>query len=140
MRNLWFAMLSSAAVALAPWPAAAAEYIFTVPVDVRSLHPTVTRGLVQCAVSSATRMIGEAGRQPFTLSGGNYRGDVEVRVTTPSGSPAAVSWHCDLRFFLPMSGIDLYASYLSTVGGDAFREEFRRAPGSEFRGRVEGRF
>lgn len=140
MRNLRFAMVTSAALALAAWPVSAAEYNFTVPVDVRSLHPTVTRGMVSCSVSSATRMIGDAGRQPFTLTGGSFRGDVEVRVTTPAGSPAAVSWSCSLRFYLPMSGIDGYASDLSNVGGRYFREEFRRAPGAEFRGYVEGRF
>ena len=140
MRISRFVVLSSAAVALAPWPVTAAEYIFSIPVDVRSLHPTVTRGLVQCSVSDATRIIGEAGRQPFTLSGGNYRGEVEVRVTTPATSPAAVRWSCSLRFYLPMSGIDGYAFDLSNVGGRYFREEFRRAPGSEFRGSIEGRF
>ena len=141
MSKFRLAVMSSAVMVLAPWPVAAAEYVFAVPVDVRSLHSSVRTGLVSCVVIDAGgRAIGAAGRQTFTLSSGSYRGDVEVRVTTPAGATAA-SWLCNLRFMLPpTSAIDFGADDLSDVGGRYFREEFRRAPGAEFRYRIEGRF
>lgn len=134
-------LLGAAAVLLVPRPAAAVDYIFTVPVDIRNLHPTVAAGFVVCNLRNAGgTLVGEATRQRFTLTGGSYRGDIEIRVSTRPGTPAVVSWVCSLRFTPPPAGGDLSASILSDPTHPLFREEFRRAPGSEFRPEITGRF
>lgn len=143
-RKLAALLLGSCLIPLASQPAAAVDYIFTVNVDVRSLHPTVTTGQVTCGLLDARGTgvsVISPGRTNFTLAGGSFAGAVEVRMSTPRGAAAAVTWRCHLYFEPPdLRGNFRLAESLSTPTHPEFREEFRRADGSVFRGLVEGRF
>lgn len=136
-------VLGVALVLLSPQRAAATDYVFTVTVDVRTLHPTVTTGQVQCMVLSS--MIEDApgsvigsNTTPFTLTGGSYAGPaVEVRIHIP-GRSRGIGWRCYLRFTPPGGASPVAADFLSTPG-PSFRAEFERAPGSPFVYKVEAR-
>ncbi len=115
--------------------AEARDVEITVPVRVVSLHPTVTLGRVECAAYLSGRVL-EHAYTDFTLVNGGFSGDVTVRLMIgPTFLPDVHSWSCELRFVRPYEGP---AHGLSLEGGRLFHEEFRRAPGSEFRYQVEG--
>jgi hypothetical protein len=145
-------VLGCAAALCSPERAVARAYVFTVMVDVRNLHPDVTRGEVHCSVQDGVgdtaHNIGEGAVTAFTLTAGTYSGPVEIRFLPSLGSTApAVMWKCELWFYPPpgseVDGRPFHAQqpaqFLSD-GGRYFLEKFRRAPGTPFVYRIEGRF
>jgi hypothetical protein len=137
-------VLASAMVLPSPGRATARDYVFTVTVDVRNLHPTVTTGSVLCMVRNDMRDVAGAvvgsNSTLFTLVGGTYIGPLEVRVHTVS-APGGRGWRCVLYFILPGSTTDsASADFLSTPSTPYFRAEFERASGAPFVYQVEGLF
>ncbi len=115
--------------------AEAGDLEITVPVRIVNLHPTITVGRVECAAFRSGTII-EHAYTDFNLINGSFSGDVTVRLLIGPAFMADVHrWTCELRFARPY---EASAHSLSLEGGVMFHEEFRRAPGSEFRYQVEG--
>lgn len=124
--------------------ARAEDFTFVVPVALKDLHPNITQGNVACIVSKAAgnpsaqvNVVG-GGNTSFDITGGRYSGNVTVKFDAKSGyDPAeAARYRCELR--LKGRGWDLPAYMASSESHPQFVEEARLAPGSPFRGFVEG--
>jgi hypothetical protein len=134
-------VLGCAMVLFSPVRAAARDYVFTVTVDVRNLHPTVTRGEVSCSLRNAAgTSLGAIVNTPFTLAAGTFRGDVEGRIALRVGGGTPASWLCSLRFYPPGAASPVGASALSEPTHPLHRAEFDRAPGSPFVHEITGSF
>ena len=118
LRQLFAAMLCACAV-FAATPALAADFSFTVPVDVSSLPPSIERGSVRCLVQQwvpgSAVNIGEGSSAEFAITGGAYRGSVTVEVTHGSSADPAQAnkYDCLLWFFVRRSSgaTSWYSSY-----------------------------
>lgn len=88
-------------------PASAEDYTFTVPLRIENMDHA-TGGLVSCGITNRSgeipRSLGPGGQTWFTLTDGNYTGDVTVVVNLGSGYTRAdaTHWRCHVAYFWRM--------------------------------------
>lgn len=93
-------LIALAGAVVSPALAQAAGPTFTVPVDLKNLHPAISRARVMCAVNPETGTTAAdtiaIGITEFPVSGQAYRGDVAVRTAYQPGksSVGAKRWVC----------------------------------------------
>jgi len=146
MHRRYQSLLAFAAIVLsfASGPTWAADFTFTVPVELSNLPPDSRRGVVSCALRtsavgtprSGTVGVGN-GHGLFTISGGDYRGEVTVTANADPGvDPATVTHYtCGLAFYATLRGSDHQFAYWYTAApGPALP----LAPGAIFTPRVDG--
>src|SRR3989344_4043384 len=126
MHRRYQSLLAFAAIVLsfASGPTWAADFTFTVPVELSNLPPDSRMGSVSCALRtsavgtprSGTVGVGN-GRGTFTISGGAYRGEVTVTANAnPGVDPATVTHYtCGLAFYATLRGSDHQFAYWLTA-------------------------
>ena len=146
MHRRYQSLMAFAAIVLsfASGPAWAADFTFTVPVELANLPPDSRQGVVGCSLRtspvgtprSGTVGVGN-GNGFFTISGGAYRGEVTVVANAnPGVDPATVTHYtCGLSFTATLRGRDQsFAYWLTAAPGPALP----LAPGTPFTPRVDG--
>jgi len=104
--RLLLATLALMAILLAA-PAHADDFTFTVPVRIENMDHA-TGGLVSCSAMNRTgvepRHLGPGGQTWFTITDGNFSGNVVVVVNLPSGYTRAdaTHWSCGMSYFWRM--------------------------------------
>jgi hypothetical protein len=103
MKLLAAAAIATAMLAWAP-PARAADFTFTVPVNVSELPPTIERGKVRCLVTriggGVGVTIGDVYSPEFAITGGAYSGVQRVEITAGLRAAEANTYDCSLWFFV----------------------------------------
>jgi hypothetical protein len=133
-------MVSAQGAAYADTPSEQ-EYTIVVPVNIANVHPSITYLDVNCSLGSYEASAGgyaikhgDSTNQRLTLTNGGYSGDVTVRIVdNPRLAPRVDQWRCSLSCALGSLGV------VSSPNHPSFKEEYRRAPGSEYRDEVSGR-
>lgn len=145
LRLRWL-VLTAAALFIAAAPATAADFTFTVPVQVSNLPPDSRNASVHCSVYSVGRLrpgsspapdgSGFARMGTGTLAGGAFRGEVTVTVNANAGvDPATITeYSCGLSFVATQRGRDTQFAYWIT----ATPSTLPVAPGAPFSPRVVG--
>jgi hypothetical protein len=101
MHGFLAAILITGTLAYAP-PAVAADYTFTVPVELTDLPPAIQRGYVRCVVRRRDPGvfvdIGAAESPRFEIRGGDYSGThrIEITVGATFDPRQAHRYDCDL--------------------------------------------
>ncbi|MHB8883420.1 MAG: hypothetical protein ACYC69_18180 [Thermodesulfovibrionales bacterium] len=127
-------------LSLASGPVWAADFTFTVPVEVSNLPPDSRQGAVSCSLHTSPARLGAAGvgngYVPFTISSGAYRGEVTVTANANPGiDPVTVThYSCALSFYATLRGTDHQFSYWLTSRPSTLPV----APGAPFSPRVDG--
>jgi len=137
----WLALIA-VAVGVASGPALAADFTFTVPVQVTNLPPDSRQGGVSCALyTSPTISAGrDVGRSTANLpiSGGAYRGEVTVAIDVrPGVDPATVThYSCALSFYATLR--DRNQQFAYWAGLDTAAPRLPVTPSAPFTPRVDG--
>lgn len=143
MHRRYQSLLAFTAIVLsfASGSAWAANFTFTVPVEVANLPPDSRQGIVDCSLHTSPIRLGTSpvgvgsGFGTFTISGGAYRGEVTVAANAnPGVDPATVThYSCGLAFNATLRGSDHQFAYW--LGSHS---TLPVAPGAPFNPRVEG--
>lgn len=144
MHRGYQSLLAFAAIVLgfASGPAWAADFTFTVPVEVANLPPDSTAVLVDCHLyTSADARPGGRGHVGSsygrsTISGGAYRGEVTTAGNAnPGVDPATVThYSCSLGIVAPLRGLSHTFSY----GYASTPSTLPLAPGAPFNPQAVG--
>jgi hypothetical protein len=138
MRSILAAAISLIALASAA-PAFADDYTFTVPLRIENMDHA-TGGLVACGIYNRSgpipRALGPGGQTWFTITDGNYSGNVVVPVNLGSGYTRAdaTHWQCHVAYFWRMPDGSIFNRSL-TAGTRA--SEYQRYTGQAVASTVE---
>ena len=122
-----------------PAPALAADFTFTVPVELASLPAEINYGWVNCELAirepgRAARSAGNAG-QGFRISGGAHRSEVTVAVNAAPGiEPARVTHY---KCYLVLDGTLRGERVSYNFRDEGFTLPLPVAPGAPFTPRIE---
>lgn len=105
---------------LFPSPSFAEDFTFNVPVELKNLPATITKGYVQCLVYNADNSYGIGGTNYyFDIVAGNYVNTVVVKFNADPGRDPkkAAGWGCALFLKDQNSGVFQRPSILLKDGG-----------------------
>ena len=146
LRLPWPVLTAAVLFFVAAAPCTAADFTFTVPVQVSNLPPDSRNASVHCLVYRVGRLRPGASPAPDssgaalmgtgTLAGGAFRGEVTVTVNAnPGVDPATITdYSCGLSFVATQRGRDTQFAYWVT----AVPSTLPLAPGAPFSPRVDG--
>ncbi|MDZ7736082.1 MAG: hypothetical protein U5P41_08255 [Gammaproteobacteria bacterium] len=103
----------------------AADFTFEVPVNINNMHPDITQMAVACSVFAPGGALATE-RTVFSLTDGNYTGDVTVEVTVPeapAGSRRSAADVHEYSCFLLGMEPDNPASFMPmSLAEDSYRQ------------------
>ncbi len=120
-----FCLIAAILLGLSTGAAWAADFTFTVPVQLSNLPPDSRSGVVSCSLHTSAVGTPRAGTVGvgngngfFTPVGGAYRGEVTVTANAnPGVDPATVThYSCGLAFVATLRGRDQQFAYWLTAG------------------------